>query len=201
MCRRVLFLILLIPAAASAALAEVELTPTLGVRFGGPVEWDGGESTVDASPSVGLILDIPLAHEKWIAVLWSHQRGDFSTPAGELEGDGDFELAIDYIHAGGVYRPGPDKKTQPFVMVSGGVTWVRPGSSDFDDALGLSMIVGGGAKFVISPRIGLRVEGRGLLTLTGISISGTCGGIGCDVRFQSGGIFQFEALGGVTFSF
>jgi uncharacterized membrane protein len=43
--------------------------------------------------------------------------------------------------------------------------------------------------------------GFNILTLTGISMSGTCGGIGCDLYFQSGGIFQFEGLGGVTFSF
>jgi len=200
MCRRVLLSILSILAAASAALADAELTPTLGVRFGSSVESDFGDATLDASPSFGLTLDLPLVPEKWIAVLWSHQRGDFRIP-GLLDGGGDFELGIDYIHAGGVYRPGLDKKAQPFVMVTGGLTWVRPDPSGFDDAFGLSLMAGGGAKFVLSPRIGLRVEGRGFLTFTDMSLSGTCGEAGCTVRFSSGGIFQFEVLGGVTFSF
>ena len=70
--RRVLLLTLSILAAVPAAQAGAELTPTFGVRFGGSVSWDGGDSTLDASPSFGLTLDLPLAPEKWIAVLWSH---------------------------------------------------------------------------------------------------------------------------------
>jgi len=195
-------LVLVIPAivAASAALAEVELTPTLGIRFGGSIESDFSDDTIDPALSFGLTLDLPLAPEKWIAVLWSHQRAEF-TATGLFQDEDSFELDIDYIHAGGVYRPNPSKKTQPFVMVTAGLTWVRPEPGGFSDGLGLSGMVGGGAKFVLSPRIGLRFEGRGYLTFTDVTVSGICGGVGCSVRFSSGGIFQFEALGGVTFSF
>jgi hypothetical protein len=202
MSHRATLLVLLLLAAAPAATAGVELTPTLGVRFGGSVEWDGGDSDLGGSPSFGVTLDLPLAPQKWIAVFWSHQRVGFDTAKGELlEDGGEFELDIDYFHAGGVYRPGTGKKTQPFVMFTGGVTWVRPGPSDFEDEIGLSLMAGGGAKFVLSPRTGLRVEGRGYLNFTDASLSGTCGGAGCSVRFASEGLLQFEALAGVTFSF
>jgi len=186
--------------AAPAAVAEVELTPTVGIRFGGSVETDRNDDTIDPSASFGLTLDLPLAPEKWISVLWSHQRGEF-TASGLLQNEDPFELDIDYIHAGGVYRPNPGKKSQPFVMVTAGATWVRPQPAGFSDELGLSAMVGGGAKLAFSPRIGLRLEGRGYLTFTNVTINGTCGGVGCTVRFSSGGIFQFEMLGGVTFSF
>jgi len=196
------FLAFLAFAAVSLASAGGELTPTLGVRSGGSVEWEGGDSVLGASPSFGVTFDLPLAPEKWIAVLWSHQRADFDTAEGELlEGGAEFELDIDYLHAGGVYRPGRGKKTQPFVMVTGGITWVRPHRPGFDDELGLSLMAGGGAKFVLSPRVALRLEGRGYLNFTNVSLDGTCGATGCSVEFSSAGLLQFEMLGGVTFSF
>ena len=197
-----LALILWIPAvlAVSPAWAEVEFTPTLGIRFGGSVETDYNDDTIDPSLSIGVTFDISLAPEKWIVALWSHQRAEF-TAEGVSPTDNSFELDIDYLHAGGVYRPGVNKKNQPFVMVSAGLTWVRSQQDGFGDALGLSGMIGAGTKVVLSPKIGLRFEGRGFLTFTDVSLSGVCGGIGCTVRFSSGGIFQFEALGGVTFSF
>jgi hypothetical protein len=182
------------------ALAGVEFTPTLGIRAGGSTETDFGDDTIDPSVSYGLTLDVPLAPEKWIAVMWSHQRSEFDS-GGLLGSDSSFELDIDYLHAGGVYRPGPNKKAQGFVMVGAGLTWIRPQPSGFGDEFGLSGVLGGGAKFVISPRIGLRLEGRGYLTFTEMKVSGTCGGFGCSVRFSGGGILQFDALFGVTFSF
>jgi hypothetical protein len=187
-------------AAALPATAEVELTPTLGVRAGGSVDANVADQTIDPSLSFGLTLDLPLEPEKWIAVMWSHQRTEFNSD-GLFENDSSFELGINYLHVGGVYRPGPSKKTQGFVMVGAGVTWVQPQPSDFSDELGLSGVLGGGAKFVLSPRIGLRLEGRGYLTFTSMTLSGTCGGVGCSIGFSGGGFLQVEALGGVTFSF
>jgi len=34
-----------------------------------------------------------------------------------------------------------------------------------------------------------------------MTLSDICGGVGCSVSFSGGGILQFGALGGVTFSF
>ena len=71
----------------------------------------------------------------------------------------------------------------------------------FEGTITCESKVGGGAKFVLSPRIGLRLEGRGYLTFTNMTLSGICGGVGCSVSFSGGGILQFEMLSGVTFSF
>ena len=200
MARIVALLLILTAASVVPTSAEVELTPTLGFRAGGSVETDSGDSTIDPSLSYGLTLDLPLAPEKWISVMYSHQRSEFD--AGGLLGSNEpFGLDIDYLLFGGVYRPGVNKTTQGFVMVGAGLTWIRPQPSGFSDEFGLSGVIGGGAKIVLSPKIAFRLEARGYLTFTQMTLSGVCGGVGCKVHWSSGGVMQFEGLGGVTFSF
>ena len=199
--RRCLFALVLGLAVSSAASAGSELTLSVGFRFAGDV--DAGtivDTNIDESPSYGLTFDIPLAPEKWIAVLWSRQRSEADLP-GFLPDDDTFDLTIDYLHAGGVYRPGGDKRAQGFVMFTVGLTLVSPERSGFDSDVTFSVMIGGGVKFPISERLSFRLDGRAYLTIDEAKLSGICGGVGCSVRFAAGGAIQYEGLAGLTLAF
>jgi hypothetical protein len=182
----------------ATARAGVEIAASGGLRLGGEVASVRVETNpVEASAAFGLTLDVPLAPDKFIAVTWSRQSTDaelrtlFAEPT-------TFDLNIDYLHAGGVYRPRREGRSEPFVMLTLGLTRVDPTRPGFDEGWGISGAVGGGARFPLSERWGLRVEGRGWFTFSEASLSGVCGGIGCSVSFGGSGGAQFEGLVGAS---
>lgn len=168
------------------------------MRFGGELQAVRVEKNpIDASAAFGLTFELPLGPDRKIAVLWSRQssraelRELFEEPT-------DFDLTIDYLHAGGVYRPRRTDRAEPFVMVSAGLTRVDPARPGFDSAWGLSGAIGGGARFPLSARWGLRVEGRGYMSFSEARVAGLCGGGACAVAFGGAGGVQFEGLVGVS---
>jgi hypothetical protein len=186
---------------AGVARAEVQVTPSLGLRVGGEVDLDfDSDDTVDTTPSLGLTFDISRAPEKWLTAFWSGQRTKFSA-SGFSPQDRTFDLDLHYFQAGGVYRPRRDKGAQPFVMVAAGLTWIVPHASGFDGDVGLSGSLGGGALFPIGKRLSFRLEGRGYATFTKMELRGICGGAGCSINFSGTGSLQFEALAGLTIPF
>jgi hypothetical protein len=192
-------LLLALPALASAGGGE--LTASTGVRFGGSVDADSARSsTLDPALVYGLTYDIKLAPEKWIAVLWSRQKAEVDLPGLVPEHDS-FDLTSDYLQVGGVYRPERDRKSNPFVMFSLGVTRVDSDLPGFDSDIVLSGMIGGGTKIAFGERLGLRLDARGYFTLEKAELNGVCGGVGCTVRFAADGAFQFEGLVGVTYAF
>lgn len=201
---RIALAVLFVLAAGGRSPAGVDLTLDLGLRTGGQVESVGPISRrgldVDAGLAYGLIVDIPLQSETFATVLWSGQSTAFET-GGALPGTDHFDLGIHYFQAGAGYRPVTRGGFAPFVAMTAGLTWYDPEPSGFDSDLGLSLTISGGAKLPITDRLGLRFEGRGLLTLTTASLSGSCGPDACTFQFTGSGLFQFEALIGLTISF
>ena len=184
-----------------AIRAGSELTPSAGFRFGGEVSPSAVQHrTIDESLSYGLTYDISLAPEKWISVLWTHQSSEADLP-GLLPDDDTFDLTIDYLLVGTAYRPVLKKQARPFVMVAVGITRVDTRRSEFDSDLVASGMIGGGVKFPINERLSFRFDGRGYLNFEKATLSGTCGGAGCSVRFAADGALQFEGLAGLTIAF
>lgn len=189
---------------APAAWAGGELTAQLGLRLGGGVDRDSGNSkTVDGSLAYGLTFDIPLGekHEKFIAVLWSRQDSE-ATVADFQPTDAVFDLTIDYLHAGGVYRPVPGKgKAQGFVMFTAGVTLVGSDESGFGSDVVPSLMIGGGGKFPIKEKLAFRLDGRMYINIDDARLSGFCGGVSCSIHFGADGALQFDLLAGISFEF
>lgn len=184
--------------------AEVEVGPFIGLRSGGEATVGGGvlnqapDFDFDDSASYGLVADYRLGADTWLTFLWSHQETEFGT-SGLLPGA--FGIDVDYLHAGGVYRPHRDGKTSPFVMVSAGVTLFSAEPSGFGSEAGVSMAAGGGAKIRIGDRVGLRLEARGYATFHDAIFDGICGGTGCSFALSSDGLFQVEGLMGLAIAF
>ena len=192
--------VLLLAATAFASAGDFRIAPFAGLVAGGGVEYleTGVSSNLGSAPVFGLIVDFGLGPERWIEVLWSHQEAEFSSDL--IPGEsGPIGVNIDHLHLGGMYQPGTNK-TRPFAVASAGLTLVNPAESGQDATVGFSFALGGGADFVLSQRISLRLEGRGWFTFAGGTFYGACGG-GCSIGFSGGGTFQIQGIAALVVNF
>jgi hypothetical protein len=161
---------LLATSSASAQTASsVELTPYLGLRFGGSFVDDLGDIffnlEVEDGESYGAVLDIPLGDTgHWnLELIYSHQESELRSDGG-LFGDPFFisDIDVDYFHVGAqyVWTPGQIK---PFFGVSAGATRFSP--DGFDSETRPSVAVNGGFKLMFGEHLGLRLELRAVSTL------------------------------------
>lgn len=197
-------LLVAIVCSATSGAAETRLGLLLGFRSGGEVETVGLDPTLqldlEGEPAFGAVFERRIHPDGWIAVLWSHQETEFD-PGGVYTGGRPVDLDIDYLHAGGVYRPAREGPLRPFVMLTAGLTSFRTGDPDLGDDLGLSIAVGGGAYLRVGERTTLRFEARGYATFEDAVFSGFCGPSACTLELAGGGAFQLETLAGVAFDF
>jgi len=194
-------LLVLLPAPARANWG-VELTPFAGFRFGGSFtdNTTGIDLDADEGKSFGLILGYPATPESDYELFYSFQRTDLKG-GGILSGDTLFDLDIHYLHIGGTYLF-PGEKVRPFISGGLGLTYFSPDAPGLDSKVYFSLSLGGGAKIPISKRVGLRLEGRGFMTILPENTDIFCvssGGAACDVRVQGDIFGQFELLAGITF--
>ena len=190
--------------AAASVLASIasaqpfELTPVAGARLGGQFEdgATGAARDLDPSGAYGLVAGLPLAGDSTLELVWSHQEGRVGAAD---EGGGAVALDLDLLTVGGTFewvRP----HTRPFVSSTAGVMLISPEAAGLNREALLALTVGGGVKVPVSQRVMLRLEARGVFSLTVSGVSGICGGGGCALGFSGAGVGQLEMFAGVTFS-
>lgn len=184
-------------APARAQDRPFELTVLGGLRLGGQFEdgVTGYTRTFDESLTLGLALGFPLGNDRTLEIVWTHAQ--LGAPADE--DGGEVDLRLDTVGAGGTYEWG-DGKARPFVSGTIGLALVSPQTSGYDSELFLAGTLGGGVKVPLSPRVGLRFEGRGAAMFALGGAAGICGG-GCLLGFTGVGIVELELLAGLSFSF
>jgi hypothetical protein len=168
------------------------------MRAGGQFEEavTGYTRTFDESLTLGLALGFPLGNDRTLEIVWTHAQ--LGAPADE--DGGEVDLRLDTVGAGGTYEWG-DGKARPFVSGTIGLALVSPQTSGYDSELFLAGTLGGGVKVPLSPRVGLRFEGRGAAMFALGGAAGICGGGGCLLGFTGVGIVELELLAGLSFSF
>jgi hypothetical protein len=179
-----------------------ELTPFAGFRFFGGFTDNTTDLDldVDEAASFGLILGLQATHETDYELFYSLQRTELKGE-GILSGDAPFDLDIHYLHIGGTYLF-PKERVRPFISGGLGLTYFSPDVSGVDSEIYFSLSLGGGAKIPISKRFGLRLEGRGFLTILPDDSDIFCvssGGAACAVRVNGDVFGQFELLAGIIF--
>jgi hypothetical protein len=193
----VLLILLLMP--GSAVLADNELTPQFGVRFGGEVDALRVDS-LDPGPALALTYSHRLRKKGWLWTAWSLQRTELDAP-GLLAHRDTIDLDVHDLHVGTSYRGAGDGRTQGFVIFGLGLTWVDPKPGEFDSGLGGSLVLGGGFRTPVRPSIAFRFDARGYAAFTETTLDGVCGGVGCSIEFVGGGELQIELLAGLAFEF
>lgn len=197
-----LLLTVLLPVGAEAGWG-VEITPFAGYQIGGNFEDNTTGKNLDVSEggAFGLILDLSDTYETQYELFYGLQRTQV-TGGGTFGGDSLFDLDIHYLHIGGTYMF-PEGKVRPFIAGGLGATHFVPHGDGMDQKTYFSLSLGGGAKIPISGHVGLRLEGRGFLTILPDSSDIFCvssGGIACNVQVRGDVLGQLLLLAGVTFS-
>ena len=188
---------------AQAQNTTWEITPTIGYRFGGEIEDDFfdvfSDFEIDESTSYGLTIERSINRNLRFEFLWSHQettliedRFFFFDNAIEL-----FDLDVDYYHVGLMYQWNPGK-IRPFVVGSVGITTFEPEPSDLGSESRFSASIGGGAKFMFSDHVGLRLEGRVFSTFLDDDEDFYCRN---SCRSDEDYVVQSEARAGLIFAF
>ena len=180
----------------------VELTPFTGFRFGGNFtdNTTGIDLDADEGESFGVILGYPATPESDYELFYSFQKTELKG-GGTLPGDTLFDLDIHYLHIGGTYLF-PGEKVRPFISGGLGLTYFSPDAPGMDSKVYFSLSLGGGAKIPISKKVGLRLEGRGFMTILPENTNIFCvssGGAACAVQVQGDIFGQVELLAGISF--
>jgi hypothetical protein len=195
-----IFAVVLLLTACPYVRAADELTLHLGVRVGNEIESEGIElESLEPRLAVGLTYSHRLRPQGWLWTSWSLQATELYAP-GLLPDRNTIDLDIHHLHVGTSYRPEGSGRARGFVMFGLGLIWVDP-PDEFDAELGSSLLVGGGVRTPISSSVTFRFDARVYMTLTDTTLSGRCGGVGCQIDFAGGGAFQLELLAGLTFDF
>jgi len=181
----------------------LEITPYGGYAIGGSFEDNitGSNLEVKEGGIFGLVLGLPDTPETRYELFYGFQRTKV-TGGGTFGGDTLFDLDIHYLHLGGAYLF-PGDTVRPFLAGGLGATHFAPHGNGLNRKTFFSLSLGGGAEIPISGHVGLRIEGRGFLTILPDTTEIFCvssGGAACSVKVKGDVLGQFLLMAGITFS-
>lgn len=158
-------------ALGASAQPVIEITPTVGFRWGGEIQAEDTttldrDADLEDGHSLGLVVDIPVSNHLQIELLFDHQNTGLgsSTLFGPTERE--FDLDIDYYHVGALFQ-WKAKSVTPFIVGSIGIADLDPKDSSNSGTSRFSTSFGGGVKVPLSSHLAVRFEGRGFWTDTG----------------------------------
>jgi len=180
----------------SALAREFEITPFVGYQFGGDVDvyFEGQRTNVGVNDSEnwGLMVNIELSPVTQLELLYSTQDTQADARRyGETRG-----LKIDYWQIGMLYSFNPYEQVNPFVVFGIGAT--NLGVDGLSSNTRFSGNIGGGAKFLLSDRFAIRLEGRFYSTYIN-STTTYCDPIFC--YGYNNNLYQFDVTAGLVFRF
>jgi hypothetical protein len=180
----------------NVSAAPMELTGFGGWRFGGTFDDDKGQSyTAEPAGSWGGVLDIFLAPESAVELLFSRQ--ETSVRAGDGSKD-QLSLTLDHYQIGGL-KEYEGERFRPFL--AGLVGWSHVKTKDLSTDR-FSVTMSGGAKYYVTPRLGIRSDLRGhLLFGNNNTIYGSSGSNGSSISFSGEVFVQGEVAVGIFLTF
>jgi hypothetical protein len=196
--------ILCVCSASNAGAQSVELTPFGGYRFGAGVGVVDGAPVVDddGGVSFGMVLDIPFGDprggRKFEAVFSREQARVtaqptfFSPPIREL-------TIVDHMMIGLMQELDPLPGAAASAFISGLVGLSRYAAAGDTEVL-FSIGLGAGGRFFATRHLGVRVEGRGYMTIVDLGGAAACSG-GCTILLRANPLFQADLTAGVIVAF
>lgn len=205
----ILFAMALIVLPAEKVQGQIELTPFAGYQFGGKMKFYEGELKIQDNANYGIALAFPMAPGSKLEVWWSQMSStaQFNGYYGyDYLTTEPFDVNVGYIQIGGVQELEVDNDMiTPFGSFTLGTTYFIPQNSNqgdginYQDTWKFSITLGGGAKFWLSDRVGIRVQGRLMLPMFwgGAGFTFGTGGSGFTVG-AGGSMVQGDFTGGLV---
>ncbi len=181
---------------AGSAPAEVELTPLVGLQAGGSIGTRQGDLEIDPSAALGLLVSWRVRSDGMVELLYTRQDTEMDLDASRL-----FDLTVEQFHFGGLWEIRDYTQTRPFLGMTLGVTRMNPDLGGAGSETYFSGAISGGVKRFFNEKVGLRVEGRGLMTFSvdegGIFCGSSFGQSGCALTALGDAFFQFQGFVGL----
>ena len=196
----ILALLLLGATTVMAQESTFRVAPHAGFRVGGGFEDEttGASRDLEEAASFALALELRHGPETWWQLWYSRQGSEIIDPAGRLDVD------VEYLHVGGTAPINSEGRVQSYVSGGLGATRFSPGASGFDDETRFSFSLGLGLAVPLSPRVALRLEARGYLTVmdsdTAVFCRSDFGDGFCSIYAKGSSLFQVELLAGIAFA-
>ncbi|MFC1764438.1 outer membrane beta-barrel protein [Planctomycetota bacterium] len=182
-----------------AADRKAEITPFVGYGFGGEFEEYSTDTKlmVAEEPVYGLAIDWAAAENTQYEFFFSHQDTKLNSSNGLTPPEAKTDLNISYAHIGGLLNFGDDR-VSPFICGGLGLTHFDP--QDYGSQTKFSINLGGGVKFFLTEKIGLRLEGRGFGTLVDNNVWFHSGSGGAAIGVSGDAFWQFQLNLGLIFA-
>jgi hypothetical protein len=186
----IVFLVVAISSSPVSAQVGLEITPFYGYQFGGYLPTYKGKLDISNDDNFGVIIDIETASLQrgtYLELSYSRQDGRLTYKDGLTnEIKVQFDLAIEYYQIGGLFEQDLSGKSfKGFGMFSLGVSRWAPKESKYNDEWIFSATLGLGLKAFLTPRFGLRFQGRMLIPMYFSGGGMWCGTGGCNVGVGS----------------
>ena len=170
----------------------VDVVPTVGYHFGGRAYFYEGDIKIENNVTYGITLSVPVGWNVAGEFSWSRSDSKMKfIPIRQGYEPAETDVASNYFLIGGMKELG-EGPLKGFGGVSLGLAWFDIKDPSVSDAFRFSFSFTGGGKYMISDRIGLRIQGRLLLP---ISFQG--GGMYCGIG--GGGSSCGVSVGGSVF--
>ncbi|TFG45630.1 MAG: hypothetical protein E4H41_04585 [Gemmatimonadales bacterium] len=186
-----------------AAQSGIEITPSIGYRFGGTIDNDDGKFSANDNLAWGGTLGYRVKRDGLVELVYSRQSTTvrFKPDTGAAVTIGD--AAIEYLQLGGALEFGDDPNTKPFFALTIGGTHFAPENPDLVGEWVFSFGAALGLKTYLSQHVGLRAQARLWMSTLSSNTQFWCSLPGGCVIHASSGVFftQGELSGGVMFVF
>ena len=187
--------------AAPAAAQSGEITPFGGYRLGWGVSDVGGAPVVDddGGVSFGIVANIPIgppADGFKFEALFSREQARVKIQPTFFSPPVTANVEVDHMMIG-VQQELDNSRARAFISGLAGLTRYAAGG---DMEIRFSVGLGAGGKFFATRHLGLRLEGRGYMTIVDLGGRAVCSG-GCVFVFNANPVFQFDFTAGVIVAF
>lgn len=195
-----LFLIILALFIPNKTFAQVEIFGFGGYEVASDVAVAQGDLNVYSNPNYGAGISFEVDRGLQAELLWIGQQTTMDLK--QLNGITKplFDIGIHYFQLGAIYefKQNSKQKVFPFTSFSLGATMFTPHGSTYSDEWRFSITFGGGGKFYLSDKVGIRLQARLLLPLNFSSVGMWCGSGGCSATVGSWATFvQADFTGGI----
>jgi hypothetical protein len=180
---------------------KADLSGMAGYAFGASVDVLTGKVKVEDAAAYSATLGFKPQRNSQVELNWTYHPTDlrytpFTAPVETIG------LDVHYFQIGGM-QEFPSGQAKPFVKFSLGATYFNPASGNLggvnvSSEWRFSMMLGLGAKYFFSPRVGLRLQGDLIGTFLSSSGGVFCGFGGCSLGLFGYGMWSGDLMGGLT---
>jgi len=158
-------LLVALPVTAAAQSHAIEITPTIGYRWGGTIKADDNslldfDAEVDDGVSYGFMVDFPVTRHFQIELLADRQQTSLGRGGLFEPREFGFDLDITYYQIGGLFQWTPGR-TRPYLVFGVGVADIDPDVPGVGGDTRASASIGGGIKVLLNEHVAFRLELRG----------------------------------------